>query len=158
MRTYCNNFFCNIVVAKIITIARLCLFVRCFIQISFIFTLLARLTDLFADNIDQDQTAQNVQSDLDLYCPIMRYIPSQKYFEIATFQLLSRLGIIFEHSYVAEERSKTLLSWDAFTALNETFLPKQWLLSAFTSTKQWFGERERERGEMKIVTIITTHI
>ena len=30
-----------------------------------------------ADSVDQDQTAQNVQSDLDLHCPIWRYITSR---------------------------------------------------------------------------------
>ena len=28
----------------------------------------------FADNADQDQTAQNVQSDLDLHCPLLSYM------------------------------------------------------------------------------------
>ena len=34
---------------------------------------LRRFQDFFADCVDYDQTAQNVQSDLDIHCPKRRY-------------------------------------------------------------------------------------
>ena len=42
----------------------------------------------FADSVDQDQTAQTVQSDLDLHCPTWRYFCPKNKFERLLFWIL----------------------------------------------------------------------
>ena len=47
----------------------------------------------FAESVDQDQSAQNVQSDLDLHCPIWRFFSAYYIFEIATVGVLLSTSI-----------------------------------------------------------------
>ena len=47
----------------------------------------------FSDSVDQDQTAQNMQSDLALHCPIERYFSQKHNFGKAIFGILHLINL-----------------------------------------------------------------
>ena len=61
---------------------------------------LARFLGAFGDSVDQDQTEQNVLSDLDLHCPIIYfYFPVEINLEIENIFVLQLYGNFSFHSF-----------------------------------------------------------
>ena len=71
----------------------------CITPLHFIPRLLRVACEPFADSVDHDQTAQNVQSDLDLHWPIRAcpHDPTKNNFEIGKFGFFTiRLNVSFK--------------------------------------------------------------
>ena len=72
----------------------------------------------FADDIDQDQTAQNVQSSLDLCRPLVNFYPNKPCFlRVCSTSLLKTL----EKGEIARNEQFLLFSPTVFSTLLENF-------------------------------------